>query len=108
MGHVTRRENRPLRTASGSTTCKWCLNPARWPWSALRYCSQARFRLSVGGVQEQLSGWLGASQATPAFAFAKNSGTYQVRVRAEGRPGGCNKGWLTFWNGTLKVTVTPR
>ena len=46
-------------------------------------------------MQEQLSGWLGASQATPAFAFAKNSGTYQVRVRAEGRPGGCNKGWLT-------------
>lgn len=72
------------------------------------YCSQGRFRLSVGSVQEQLSGWLGASQATPAFAFAKNSGTYPVRVRAEGRPGGCNKGWLTHWDGTLRVTVTPR
>lgn len=72
------------------------------------YCSQARFRLNVGGVQEQISGWLGANQATPAFAFEKNAGNYQVRVRAEGRTGGCNKGWLTHWDGTLKVTVYPR
>lgn len=69
------------------------------------HCSDARFRISVDGGPERVSAFVGPSKSTPAYTFNVSAGQHRVQVRAEGRPGGCNKGYLAQWNGTLKVTT---
>ena len=69
------------------------------------HCSDVRLRISVDGGPERVSAFVGPRQSTPAYTFTVREGQHRVRVRAEGRPGGCNKGYLQQWNGTLKVTT---
>lgn len=69
------------------------------------HCSDVRLRISVDGGPERISAFLGPSKSTPAYSFAVSAGPHRVQVRAEGRPGGCNKGYLLQWNGTLKITT---
>ena len=69
------------------------------------HCSDARFRISVDGGPERISPFVGRSTSTPAYTFAVSAGQHRVQVRAEGRTGGCNKGFVNQWAGTLKVTT---
>ncbi len=67
------------------------------------HCSDVRVRISVDGGPEKVSAFLGPGKSTPAFRFEVGPGQHRVRVRAEGRRGGCNKGALLQWAGTLRV-----
>ncbi len=69
------------------------------------YCSEARLRISVDGGPERISPFLGPSKSTPAYTFDVSAGQHRVQVRAEGRTGGCNTGFLSQWNGTLKTST---
>ncbi len=69
------------------------------------HCSDARFRISVDGGIERISPFVRRSASTPAYTFAVRAGQHRVQVRAEGRTGGCNTGYVTQWAGTLKITT---
>lgn len=69
------------------------------------HCSDARFRISVDGGPERISAFVGPSRSTPAYTFAVGAGQHRVQVRAEGRSGGCNKGYLLQWSGTLRIST---
>jgi hypothetical protein len=67
------------------------------------HCSDVRLRFSVDRGPERVSAFLGPRKSTPAYTFDVKAGRHSVQVRAEGRTGGCNKGFLMQWAGTLLV-----
>lgn len=67
------------------------------------HCSDVRARISVDGGAERVSAYLPRLRSTPDFAFRVDAGSHRVRVRAEGRRGGCNHGDLRHWGGTLRL-----
>lgn len=71
--------------------------------TAAGHCSDARFYISVDGGSERVSAFIGRAKSTPAYTFQVGAGRHRVQVRAEGRRGGCNKGDLQQWGGTLKI-----
>jgi hypothetical protein len=74
--------------------------------TASGHCSDARITISVDEKSPHTSAFIGRNTSTPAFSFAVTAGRHQVRVGAEGRVGGCNKGFLAQWGGTLHVRAS--
>jgi hypothetical protein len=74
--------------------------------TASGHCSDARITISVDEKSPHTSAFLGRNTSTPAFSFAVTAGRHLVRVGAEGRVGGCNKGFLAQWGGTLQVRAS--
>lgn len=71
------------------------------------HCSSVIMHFQVDGVQMAVSGALKAGQSTGTIDLGPVSpGTHSVGLQAEGVRGGCNRGSLYSWAGSLNVTTT--
>lgn len=85
-----------LKTGKGTLTMSFS--------AAASHCSDVRIRFSVDGGAERISSFISPRGATGAYAFSVAAGSHVLKLRAEGRRGGCNTGYLLSWGGTLHVT----
>lgn len=68
------------------------------------HCSDIIAHIFIDGV-EFGSDLLEPGETTPEFPL-EDLQPHTVGVQAEGIPGGCNRGWLDAWGGTLHFTGT--
>ena len=71
------------------------------------HCSDVRMHFLVDGVEQALSGFLGAGASTGFLNVGPvSAGAHTVTLQAEGRVSGCNSGQLVGWGGTSSITVS--
>jgi len=85
-----------LKTGKGTLTMSFT--------AAANHCSDVRVYFSVDGGGEHISSFVSKNNTTGSYAFAVAAGGHTLKLRAEGRRGGCNTGYLLSWGGTLHVT----
>jgi len=85
-----------LKTGKGTLTMSFT--------AAANHCSDVRVYFSVDGGGEHISSFVSKNNTTASYAFAVAAGGHTLKLRAEGRRGGCNTGYLLSWGGTLHVT----
>lgn len=69
------------------------------------HCSSLRVLIAVDGAGERTSAFLPGGASAPVYTWTVKPGIHTVRVRAEGKTGGCNYGTLKRWGGYLKVVA---
>ena len=71
------------------------------------HCSEIRVYISIDGVLEYTSAFLGPGGSTGVINVGPVApGSHTIEVQAEGTVGGCNAGRLISWAGDLKVTTS--
>lgn len=72
-----------------------------------RHCSDISVSFAVDGVVQYTSPFLAPGGATGVIDLGPvSSGMHTVAVQATGRTGGCNRGALSAWTGTLDIVAS--
>jgi len=73
------------------------------------HCSSVRIHFLVDGEERAQSGAIAPGTSSGYFDLGPvPAGSHEVAVRAEGVLGGCNRGRLMSWQGSITVWTSPR
>jgi len=83
------------------------------------HCSSVKIHFILDGKNVHSTGWLSWPGAPAPFSSYlldtgiinlghMSPGVHALSVQAEGLYGGCNKGYLASWAGTLRIITTPK
>lgn len=91
-------------SSSGSISLNQSAEVSAFFSTSARHCSDIKVNLS--GSFAGSTDFLSAGEASPnLFTKSLSAGIYPYSVKATGRAGGCNYGWLASWSGYVTFSV---